>query len=119
MKRFLVVLMLLCAVSVNAAITGPFPVGPGADPLPAAVAAIVRFDVVLSPAPYVIVTVAQFVSSTAYAAGVSVGQVSWDMSAADFQTYVLGPVFSGVLKTYQSGIEDWLIAVKLPGWSKL
>lgn len=118
MKRLLLALLLVSSACL-AAITGPYPVGPGAAPLPSAVAVITRLDVVLQPTVYCIVTVAQFVSAKAMAAGVAAGQSSLDMDAADFQAYVLDPIVAGTNKDYQTGVESWLIAKKLPGWTKL
>lgn len=115
----LIVLFLLTSSLCFAAITGPFPVGPGVPPLSGAVAVISRIDVILYPVPYVTVTLERFVSKEAFEAGISAGLVSMgDMTSEDFKNYVLEPIKKGEIKTYEEGVEKWLIREggPLPGW---
>ncbi len=125
MKKLLIFAFLLVSLSASAAITGPYPVGPGVPPLEHAVARVARIQINLFPwsCP---VEVEQFVSIEAYASGTGQpinqgmgGQYLGEMTFAEFQTYVLTPLSTGAIHDYQTGFEDWIIATKLPGWTRI
>ena len=119
MKRISLLLLLLVASVVSAAITGPYSVGPGAPPLTAAVARVSRVDMIFFPTPYAIVQVEQYVSETAMTEGVQAGATSFDIPAAELKEYVTDPLAAGTIHDLQTGVENWLLAKKLPGWTKL
>ena len=115
MKRLLILCMILASSACSAAITGPYPVGPGVPPLINAVAKISGIDVILFPQPKLIINVSQYVSPEAYAAGIAVGIMSFDISFVDLSAYGLDTLIVQVV----SAVENWLIAKILPGWTKL
>jgi len=122
MKRLVLLAFLLVSSLASAAVIGPYPVGPGVPPLASAVARISRVSIEFFPAFSCSVFVDQFVSPEAYAANAPVGPYSAHMGQVgveEFKAYVLDPIAAGTIKTYEEGLENWIIATKLPGWTKL
>ena len=124
MKKLLIAFLPVSSLC-SAAIAGPFPIGIGVDPLPHTVARVNRIDITFFPQFALNVSVEQFVSLEMYAAnqpfnaGGMGGVYMGSMSAADFATYVTGPMKAGTISNVAAGCEAWLARVggPLAGWT--
>lgn len=120
MKKLLIAFLLISSIC-SAAVTGPFPMAPGVVP-PAAVAKVSEVWGTIFPSGNLSVVVTRFASTGAYAAGVSMDQVTaGTMNYQDFLAYIVVPLAAETITSVDQGVENWLIREggPLQGWTKI